>query len=146
MNSTPVINFETDEALTEAMRYWQRVLLMQHWTIKARLAPADALGDEDEDGTRTCGLCTHQIPEQCATIQIMRAEDWQGDSDRKFCQELFLVHELLHPKLWRPYSVGTAHTAEGLLADAHDHVLVDQMARSLLMAKYDINHDWFLAE
>lgn len=144
MNSGPVINFKTNEALMERMRYWQRILLLQDWVISARIVPADELSEVDEDGSRACGLVHYIIPEQCASIGIMRAEDWPADSIRKFCQELFLVHELLHLKLWRPASVGTAHTAEGLLADAHDHTVVDQMARSLLMAKYGLEYDWFL--
>lgn len=59
----------------------------------------------------------------------------------KPCAELTLIHELLH--LQFEYSDATADTDNEMLRAHFTHSSLERMAKSLLMARYNLNKSWF---
>ena len=59
----------------------------------------------------------------------------------KVCHEQTLVLELLHCK----YNIiERSNEYESKFLDDHQHMLLEQMAKSLIMAKYNIGLEWFI--
>ena len=134
----PICKFESNEQFQESLKYWQDKLFLNHWIIKAILVPKDIV---QEDGTVLEGR-NHVIP-QSITSYIEVSQDYT-DEERmveKHCEELTLVHELLHCK----YAMlsDTEPTIESVSYEISEHAKLHEMARTLLMVKYDIGLDWF---
>lgn len=133
MNKEPVIQFKSQKELEECAMYWiNKLLLDRHFIVVIFVPKEEISGSQGE---------TKNTPDQeIALVRIADTVDF-GDSEYvKICQELTLVHELLHIK----YSLLTFPTNyEGQIAEYEEHKNLEQMAKSLLMVKYDISYDWF---
>jgi hypothetical protein len=135
---SPIMEFTNDEELMACMREWKKILFLEHWTIKAMLV--DAIENEEE----LCGQNHFVMILNCSLIKIIKPMPLTGEDLRnrmaKFCHEQILVHELLHCKYnW----VMETDTYAGKYHDTLDHSLMEQMAKSLIMAKYNLPFEWF---
>jgi uncharacterized membrane protein YfhO len=135
----PIIAFASSQELAERLRYWQRVLYLTDWFIKA-----DVVKKEELTLDGVCGeasICNEQMS---AVIRILEHGSCHTQQPLKFCQEKTLVHELLHCKYnMMEYDEMTYEAAH---LDLHEHIVLEQMARTLIMVHYGINADWFKAE
>jgi len=133
----PVMEFQDDKQLAEYLVEWQTRLFLDDWIIKAVLCdPGELWGD---DGRRA-GEIEMKFDKKCARIQIERLTEDTRNRIVKICQERVLVHELLHCKYnW----VYRADTYEAKVLDTLEHQLLEEMSKSLIMAKYKIDHKWF---
>lgn len=125
----------TEKELVELLKEWQTRLFLDDWIIKVMFADKD---DPDMEGL--CGRNEFIIAINTSLIKIRKKEDY-GDRLVKYCVEEILVHELLHCKYnWveRDYT-----SIEVAYYDTKEHALLEQMAKSLIMAKYDIPFSWF---
>ena len=132
---TPVMEFASIEQAYECLQYWQEKLFLQDWTIKLILATPEDMNLQD-----VCGENVYQVENKCCVIKILIPE-YYGDRITKYCAEQILIHELLHCKYnWceRNYD-----SIEVVYYDTLEHSLIEQMAKSLLMAKYNLKFDWF---
>lgn len=129
------MEFTSEKEMYDCLRYWQEKLFLTDWIIKVILC-----SPEDMDLSDVCGENNFQIENKCCVIKIMKPE-FYGDRITKYCAEEILIHELLHCKYnWveRDYN-----SIEVAYYDTLEHSLIEQMAKTLLMTKYNLTLDWF---
>lgn len=140
--SQPIDIFEDQEHLEMCLREWKHRLFLDHWLIRASITNEIT----DVDGkviTDVSGYNTF-IFESChANIQILSDRAYKENNMLfKHCMEKDLVHELLHCKYdWMGNQGGTY---EGVYLDATEHQKLEEMAKSLIMAKYGVGYDYFM--
>lgn len=132
----PIMEFKSELEAYECLREWQDRLFLNNWIIK--LVFCDSI--HNENGEELAGQNTFQITNQCCTIQIVKLNDDVKSRIAKVSQEAVLVHELLHCKYnW----IQLPNSFEGNYYDELEHALLEEMAKSLIMAKYNIPFSWF---
>lgn len=131
----PIMEFTSIEQAYECLHYWQEKLFLQDWTIKLLLVSPEEMNMQE-----VCGENIYVIESKCCVIKILKPE-YYGDRITKYCAEQILIHELLHCKYnWceRNYD-----SIEVVYYDTLEHSLIEQMAKSLFMVKYNLSFDWF---
>lgn len=131
------MEFESEKQLRKCLKWWQKKLFLQDWAIKAILVEAPLL---DDSGNELAGQNAFNIESSCSLIRVVIPNDDIRSRICKYCAELTLVHELLHCKYnW----TAAPSTFEGVYCDTKEHQLLEQMAKSLIMVKYNLPFDWF---
>jgi hypothetical protein len=122
----PKIEFKDQAELDKYLKEWQERLFLTDWIIKAKLVdPAEM--------PQSLGLNDYVQELKSCIIRISKNSDYHKDEIVKFCQEKVLVHELLHCvflNLDKPKDIKT-------------HIIVEQIAKSLIMTKYNLPFEWF---
>lgn len=133
--SEPIIEFQSDEEMVECLQEWQTRLFLDDWIIKIMRVPVDQMPEEAVGWNDFC------IENKSAVIRLVIPNEDISSRIVKYSQEKTLVHELLHCKynFMRP-----PDTYEARYLDTVEHGLLEQMAKSLVMAKYRIGLDWFV--
>lgn len=125
--------------LAEAQKYlaeWQERLFLTDWIIKLWLTDEPIFSD----GKRRLGECDYRQAERYALITLAMPDIETTSTIGKFCHERVLVHELLHCK----FNFACEPTnAEMVFYCTAEHALLEQMAKSLIMAKYNVGLDFF---
>ena len=135
----PILEFKSNEELQESLKEWQKRLFLDDWVIKAELVNRSELVIEGEELN---GSNTFQMVNKASAIRIAVPDDDIRDRIIRYCAEHILVHELLHCKYnWLESDYSSMSNA---YYDTQDHALLEQMAKSLIMAKYNIDLDWFI--
>lgn len=132
----PIQKFRDEAHAWGCLVEWQNRLFLNDWLIKIKLKPLCELSDAGHVGENDYRIVTK-------TSLISIGKPGTGTELWKNPQELTLVHELLHLKF--AFSDGAKETAEGVFFGLQEHVLIEQMAKSLIMAKYDLPFSWFAA-
>ena len=128
----PIIQYKNDKQLQKSLKEWQKRLFLDSWIIHVRLCDKNQISNEEE------GHIDFYVENKTASILILQ-EDKESRIE-KFCQELTLVHELLHLKMgW----LKSPETMEGKYYEVLQHQLIEEMAKSLIMAKYNLKLNWF---
>ena len=128
----PIIEFESQVQLNECLQWWKERLFLSDWIITAHTV------SECPEGA---GLNTSDYLHNCSVIKIVKAEKYGVERLMRYCAEKILVHELLHCKYcWLEYS-STSYCAA--YTEAKEHMLLEQMARTLITVKYDLPPGWF---
>lgn len=134
----PIIEFENDEQLQECLKEWVDILFLGDWTIKAELCAPHEMPEEDCDG------CNHRFNTvKACKISICRKSKDDESCVLRHCEEAALVHELLHCKPWLTHYAENKGTIEGCFVEQHEHVMLDEIAKSLILAKYNLPLSWF---
>ena len=136
-NSTPIMEFQTNEQLQACIEEWKKTLFLQDWVIKGILI----YELYDEKDNELSGNNSFQVDNQCSLIRIVRANEDNKSRIVKYCAEATLVHELLHCKY--NWVCKSADSIEYAYFDVKEHGLIEQMAKSLIMAKYNLPFEWF---
>lgn len=134
----PVLHFADDKTLQAYLKYWQRVLHLEDWYIKASLV--DEL--RDESGDDLAGQNNYCVDNKEAFIKISKA-DPKG-TYMKHCEELALVHELLHCLIICFENAN--ETIERALFSLTEHQKIETLAKAFIMAKYGVDKKWFFKE
>lgn len=132
----PIEEFETQQQLNECLKWWQSKLHLNHWLIKARIVGIDEIDENN------CGENHFVFESNESAIRILRKEDFSQECIIKYCAELILVHELLHLKYDFMKPCGTF---ESVFYDTMEHQKLEEMAKTLIMVKYNLDLDWFRA-
>lgn len=131
----PIEEFENEEQLQECLEWWQEKLFLTDWIIKVKMVSPDEFIEKD-----CCGENEFDIVNRSCIIRILKKE-FYGERVMKYCAEKTLVHELLHCRYnW----LNPPETMEGKYFDTIEHGLLEQMAKSLIMAKYNLTLDYFV--
>lgn len=133
--SKPIEEFKTQEELNQCLKWWQDKLFLNDWIIKGYLVHGEEIPELGGESNVQWVNC-------CGTINIRTAEEMSAGVQKQ-PHELILVHELLHFKYMGFEGVSTI---EGIFYEEKQHQLLEQMAKSLIMAKYDIGFDYFVEE
>lgn len=139
----PIEEFETQEQLEECLRWWQHKLYLDSWMILAHTT--DTIVDKcGERQVATEGFNTFEFESSQSSIQILTRES--HDNERilfRYCAEKILVHELLHCKYaW----MDNQGSYEGVYVCSREHQLLEEMAKSLIMAKYNLDYGYFMGD
>ena len=129
----PIMEFKTQEELKNCLQEWKQRLFLSDWNIKAYLA-------HGEEIQGSAGRSTVQWVNSCGTIQLRYADETPSGAIEKEPHEKVLVHELLHFK----YMAFDNNSLEAAYFDEKQHQILEQMAKSLIMAKYGIDYEWFI--
>lgn len=126
--------FSTQPKAEAALKYWREKLFLNDWIISVKVGEFPDMIERGVSGN------TEYIYEQrVARIRILSKELCTEDM-LKYNAEKILVHELLHLK----YNViANTDTYEGKQLDIHEHSLLEQMAKTLIMVKYGLDLDYF---
>lgn len=140
----PIEVFESQEQLNECLKYWQEKLLLMDWIFKARLVGVSEMDDPDDQGENTM---IHG--RKVALIKILKKDEIPKDSFVpriiRQCDEQILIHEMLHVLYnWIDPVEDAAY--ESVYMDAIEHQKLDDMAKTLIMVKYDLTLDYFKGE
>ena len=133
----PIEIFDSQEQLDKCVKWWQEKLFLSDWIIKARVCVPEDFLCENRMGENDFDMVN-----KCCVIRILDQEHY-GDRIMKYCAEKVLVHELLHCKYNWVYN---ADSYEGKYVDTIEHGLLEQTAKSLIMAKYDLTLDYFKSQ
>ena len=132
----PILYFENKETTQACLEEWQKILYLNDWIISVDIVTRDQMKNSDFRGQNL-----FNISNKVAEIYILRPEDY-FDNLLKYCAEQILIHELLHCKYnWLVLS----DNAEGRFMDEMLHQKLEEMSRSLIMAKYGVSPKWFRA-
>lgn len=127
----PICEFKDKKQLQDCCRDWQHKLMLDHWVIYAGFHTTAEYPNE-------YGHVEFSIANETATITIL--DKMPTGRITRNCAELSLIHELLHLKLgW----LEANETYEAIYLDEKQHQLIHELARSLIMAKYNLDYDWF---
>ena len=132
MSKEPIKEFKTLEAALMSLSEWQHRLYLDDWIVKLLIV----------DGTEIQGLSGRTEIEhtnRCAVIKLAKITEDNQTRIAKVYQEHILVHELLHLK----YNFIEGGAYEMRMLDIIEHAMLEQMARSLIMAKYSLDPEWF---
>ena len=136
-NLAPIMEFESEVQLQLCIEEWKKILFLQDWVIKGKLVN-ELFSDE---GDELAGNNNFQITNKCSLIQIVRANEDTKSRMVKYCAEATLVHELLHCKY--NWTEKRADSIEYVYYQNLEHSLIEQMAKSLIMVKYQLPFEWF---
>lgn len=134
--SEPIIEFKTDKEARECLKEWQNRLYLSDWIISLSLVDTEELL---VNGKPMAGTNNLDFVHKACVISVARRTESMNDRIVKTPHELVLVHELLHCK----YNWIGGEGYEKTYVDETEHALLEQMARSLMMAKYNLTPDWF---
>ena len=127
----PILEFRDKEELAACCHEWQHRLMLDHWIICTGFH--NGIDNPDE-----YGHIDFSITNETATITIL--DKMPTDRISKSCAELTLIHELLHLKIgW----IEANDAYEAVYLDEKQHQLIHELARTMIMAKYGVDYDWF---
>ena len=134
----PKCNYYVDSTLQDSLEWWKKVLPLQNWCIKA------VLTDEklEVDGRVVDGRNTREYLKCESFIEISTVE-YAGEYT-KHCEELTLVHELLHCAMPLFCNDDDSATMRDAWVELLEHQRIDMLAKSLIMAKYGVGIEWFM--
>lgn len=133
----PIERFVSQDQLNECLKWWQEKLFLADWIIKANIC-----APEDFIGSNLMGENEFDMTNKSCMIRILNPK-YYGDRIMIYCAEKVLVHELLHCKYnW----IANESSYEGKYVEVMEHGLLEQMAKSLIMAKYDLSLDYFISK
>lgn len=123
--------FSSQEELNQRLKWWQEKLFLTDWIIKARVCRKEDFESDD----KLVGENYFSTINRYSQISILEKEEYEQEKPiMKYCAEKILLHELLHLKF------------DSISVDQEEvttHILIEQMAKSLIMAKYDLSLDYF---
>lgn len=134
----PKCNYYVDSTLQDSLEWWKKVLHLQNWCIKV------VLTDEklEVDGRAVHGRNTTEYLKCESFIEISTVE-YAGEYT-KHCEELTLVHELLHCAMPLFCNDDDSATMRDAWVELLEHQRIDMLAKSLIMAKYGVGIEWFV--
>ena len=129
--------FKSKKELNDCLKWWQEKLFLTDWIIRAKIVSPD----EFNSGPDVVGENTFDPTIKCSIIRIVDPKYYGDNNVMKYCAEKTLVHELLHCKFnW----CSSNDTYESRYVDISEHSLIEQMAKSLIMTKYDLPFEYFI--
>lgn len=130
----PIEIFSSQDQIDECVKWWQEKLFLTNWIVKAEICPPDEFKVAESVGENVFDMVN-----QSCVIRILKPE-FYGERIMRYCAEKVLVHELLHCKYNWIYNESSY---EGKYVDTIEHGLLEQMAKSLIMAKYNLTLNYF---
>ena len=135
MPKQPKMVFKNLADMEKCMEEWKEILMLHDWIIECRLVK-----ELYNEGEECWGLNSHELVGRTSTISVRQYDpDKDNTSVEKYCAEYILIHELLH----LVYPVFTKDSYEANYFGTMEHRKLDKMAQSFIMAKYNLNFNWF---
>jgi len=133
----PKMYFRNEKELLESAKEWKQRLFLADWNIM--------VGFDDEltlDDYECGGISEIQYENSCGNITILSEKSLEkADPMEKHPHELIIIHELLHFVL--PMYEKKNQTIEETAYNITKHQTIERIAKSLYMAKYNVDYVWF---
>lgn len=126
---------DTQEELIELLKEWQPRLGLSDWHIGIALCEPSEM-----DLSEVAGECDVQWLNKCGTISVLKKEYMPEDLIIKQPHEVTVIHELLHFKFFSLEE----RTREEHYYEMKQHQLLEEMAKALFMAKYNVGYNWWI--
>lgn len=133
--NNPIMKFENQEQAEKYLREWQHRLFLDDWVIKINLV--DCIDDEEN----CAGRVDYNREYLYANIRIKKELN-ENTIDTQ-CHEKVLVHELMHLVILQTENY---EDIQNLYWNENQHQIMERMARSLIMAKYNLSFDFFVSK
>lgn len=136
MNEIEEIFFNSIDDAMKCFDKWESRLGLQDWNIAISLVEPDDLDDGN------AGESDVQWVNKCGTIKLLKKEYYPKNCLIKQPHEEVLIHEMLHFKFYalQPTSL------EAYYYDMKQHQLLEEIAKALFMAEYNLTPSWFIKE
>lgn len=127
----PIEFFKNNEQLKERMEYWKPILGLSDWEIAIKLATREEMANP-----HYAGQCNSNHIQKSAVI-FLRSDAKEASKDFYFkqYQEQVLIHEMLHCKL----VLFDDNTYEEAITETYHHSFIEDMAKALFFAKYNMS-------
>jgi len=132
MTKKPIMQFRNNKELQKSLKEWKKRLFLKDWNIKAVLVST-------KENLKYWGLST--FSNKTAYIQIFTQDKSCKNRIAKYCAEKILVHELLHLKV--EYKDISSIKEKEKFKSRVLHESLEDMAASLVMAKYGLDFKFF---
>lgn len=132
----PIIIFNCPKQAEDCLLEWQSRLNLQNWIINVHLNyhhPCIAPAWGKSKIYRAIHISEIHIP--------MPKPGQINTFPEKYCQELIVVHELMHCKL--AGHDADPSTTEGFYYENEQHAILEDIAKALIMSRYDLDFEWF---
>ena len=134
--TTPIMEFKSLEEANACLKEWQERLYLNDWIIKIELNSRHAPASDCLARIHT----THEM--KMADIYFADASDEvKAEQLVKYCAEKILVHEMLH--IVFDMCARENKSLEDAEFHMNQHIKTEFMARSLIMAKYNLDPSFF---
>lgn len=130
----PKNKFKDIDELLKYAEYYENILGLQSWNIKYSL-------DNDLDNDNWAGQCETNFQGRKALITIRKDTD---NFSFKTSHEETLIHELLHCKFQIIDFENTSNSIESRYFIEKEHQLLEDMAKAIYLAKYNLTLDCFM--
>jgi hypothetical protein len=141
---TPIMEFKNQEELEECLKYWQEKLFLKDYIIKCSLVNELPVIDDDVCEGKNCYDRVSKVSYiEIATHDSIKDYLKENKSEicYKICHELILIHELLHITIpMYEFDIRDILSCE---YEIKQHSLIESLAKTLLMTKYNLNFEWF---
>lgn len=132
--------FLSEKELVDCAIEWKKRLFLSDWNIMIGFADELML-----DGACCGGISEIQYENSCGTITILSERSLKNaDIMEKHPHELITIHELLH--FIYPIYEKQNQGIEQEDFNIKQHQQIERMAKSLYMAKYNLEYSWFRQE
>lgn len=133
--NNPIMKFENQEQAEKYLKWWQHRLFLDDWVIKINLV--DCIDDEEN----CAGRVDYNREYLYANIRIKKELN-ENTIDTQ-CHEKVLIHELMHLVIPQTENY---EDIQNLYWNENQHQIMERIARSLIMAKYDLSFDFFVSK
>lgn len=133
----PIVKFTSKEQLQECLDWWKHKLFLDDWVIHWNYSDFD----KEPLNSKYMGNCELDALNKGALITLADYDTLPKDCIMTLCDEKVLVHELLHLKQEYIIAVDGKYESDFLYSSYHTNL--EQMAKSLIMVKYDLPFEWF---
>ena len=133
---TPITQFNSNEELQSCLEWWQKKLGLQDWIIKSKIT--SELTDDNFHGENEFNVVGKHSMIRIRPYDTVKGGEWIARQP----QELVLVHELLHCLIYE-IEYDNSESIELITYNQRQHQLIEDMAKALIMAKYNLTLDWF---
>lgn len=133
----PSLYIKNEIELQNLLWEWQKRLELSDWFIGIAFADKEDMSDPNWGGESEV-----QWVNKVGTIKILKREYIPSDLLIKQPQEEMLIHELLHFK----FIAFDDKTREEAHYEIMQHQLIENLARALYSAKYNLDHSWWINE
>ena len=131
----PKMYFNSDAEMFACLEDWKQRLGLSDWWIACRICKA-----EDMKLEGVAGESEVQHVNRCGLISLLCKEELPRDMILKQPHEQTLIHELLHFK----FMMIDNESYESMFLCESQHALLEDIAKALYMAKYNLGWSWFI--
>lgn len=132
----PILEFKDEQQAYECLKEWQTRLFLDDWIVMLDLCDDPVICD----GKECAGMHSTEYSIKTSVFSIYKKAHTENRIS-KHATESTIIHELLHLKY--PMYEFMNESVQDIEYRSQTHMLIEQMSKSLLMAKYDLSFDWF---
>ena len=142
MEDKPIELFKNEKQFQKCCRWWQHKLFLDNWFIIFVMTDQLLKESDGVNERLISGMCEYEFNNKEATITICNTKESDDVNFMRNISELTVIHELLHLK--NEYLVDLDNPEDKNFHQYIAHQGLEEMAKTLLMTKYNLDYNYFL--